>query len=406
MKKTILFVDDDPNILDGLRRMLHPMRKEWDMAFAQSGHEALELMAQKPFHVIVSDMRMPRMDGAALLSEVMRRYPQTVRFVLSGQSEGETIFHSVGTTHQFLAKPCDAETLKACVDRAFALRDVLSNESLETFISRITALPSLPKAYTRLTEELRSPDASISTVGKIIETDMAMTAKVLQLTNSAFFGVRRDVSSVTQAVSLLGLDTIKSLVLMVGVFSQASAARLPAGFSLDALWRHSMAVGACSQAISKTEDAGKEVISDACTAGLLHDSGMLVLAVNRPDAYGQILDIVRSKNLSLTKAEQAAFGCTHAQVGAYLLGIWGLPDSIVEAVAFHHYPSQCGARAFGPLAAVHAANALEHEAQGSDGGGATPTLDIEYLRQCGLEARIAVWRETCLSVSTDEEDES
>ena len=191
----------------------------------------------------------------------------------------------MGTTHQFLAKPCDAETLKACVDRALGLRDFLSNESLKTFVSRIAALPSLPEVYTRLTDELRSPEASIRRVGEIIETDVAMTAKVLQLVNSAFFGVRRHVSSVAQAVSLLGLDTIKSLVLMVGVFSQAIAARLPAGFSLDALWGHSMAVGACSQAISKAEDAGKSVISDACTAGLLHDSGRLVYA-EIPDPSG------------------------------------------------------------------------------------------------------------------------
>ena len=396
-------MDDEPNVLEGLRRMLRPMRKEWEMAFTESGQGALDLMAQEPFDVIVSDMRMPDMDGAALLSEVMRRYPQTVRFVLSGQSEHETIFRSVGRTHQFLAKPCDAEVLKASVERALALRDVLTNESLRRFVSRIAALPSLPEAYTKLTTELQSPDASIGTVGKIIEADVAMTAKILQLVNSAFFGIRRHVSSVTQAVSLLGLDTIKSLVLMVGVFSRASAARLPAGFSLDALWRHSMAVGACCQAISKAEDVGKEITSDACTAGLLHDLGILVLAANHTEVYGQILDVVRSKNLSLTKAEQAAFGCTHAQVGAYLLGIWGLPDSIVEAVAFHHYPSQCRARDFGPLAAVHAANALEHEA---DGGDLATALDIEYLGQCGLEDRIGAWREICLSLSTDKETES
>ena len=399
-------MDDEPNVLEGLRRMLRPMRKEWEMAFTESGQGALDLMAQEPFDVIVSDMRMPDMDGAALLSEVMRRHPQTVRFVLSGQSEHETIFRSVGRTHQFLAKPCDAEVLKASVERALALRDVLTNESLRRFVSRIAALPSLPEAYTKLTTELQSPDASISTVGEIIETDVAMAAKVLQLVNSAFFGVRRHVSSVTQAVSLLGLDMIKSLVLMVGVFSRASAARLPAGFSLDALWRHSMAVGACCQAISKAEDAGKEITSDACTAGLLHDSGILVLAANHTEVYGQILDVVRSKNLSLTKAEQAAFGCTHAQVGAYLLGIWGLPDSIVEAVAFHHYPSRCRARDFGPLTAVHAANVLEHEAHGVDGGGLATTLDIDYLGQCGLEDRIVAWRETCLSLSTDRESES
>ena len=399
-------MDDEPNILEGLQRMLRPMRKEWDMAFAESGQEALDLMAQKPFDVVVSDMRMPDMDGAVLLSEVMKRHPQTVRFVLSGHSEDETILRSVGTTHQFLAKPCDAEVLKASIERALALRAVLSNELLRMFVSRIAALPSLPEAYTRLTEELRSPDASIATVGEIVETDVAMAAKVLQLVNSAFFAVRRHVSSVTQAVSLLGLDTVKSLVLMVGVFSQASAAKMPAGFSLDTLWRHSMAVGACCQAISKAEDAGMEVISDACTAGLLHDSGMLVLAVNRTQAYGQILEVVRSKNLSLTKAEKAAFGCTHAEVGAYLLGIWGLPDSIVEAVAFHHYPSQCGARGFGPLTAVHAANVLEHEAHEADSGGAAPTLDLEYLAQCGLDDRIAAWRETCLSVSTEKETES
>ena len=395
--KRILFVDDEPNVLSGLRRMLFPMRKEWDMEFCGSGQEALDLMAKDPVDVIVTDMRMPGMDGTAVLRHVMEKYPQTVRFVLSGQSDKETILRTVGAAHTFLSKPCSADVLKSCVDRAFALRDLLGNRSLKSLVAQVDALPALPQTYQRVKEELASEDASVRSVGKIIESDLGMTAKVLQLVNSAFVGLRQGVSDVTQAVSMLGLDTVRSLLLMVGAFD--TQREMPSRLPLNYLWEHGMTVGRFAQGICKAEEADEVTTNQSFTAGLLHDAGILVLATNYKEDYERILEHAKANQTPLHRVELETFGCTHAQVGAYLLGIWGLPDSVVEAVAYHHSPSQCLAQHFGPLMAVHAADALDQEQRGPDGCLPSAPLDTAAIERMGLAGHVESWRSACQAIA-------
>ena len=184
--KRILFVDDEPNLLEGLGRMLRPLRHTWGIDFARNGPEALDLLARTPFNVIVSDMRMPGMDGAQLLAEVRDRHPTIVRIVLSGQCDREALLRSVRVAHQCLTKPCDVETLRSTVTRACALRDLLENDKLQRLVSRLKSVPSLPDLYHQVMEELESPEPSIQKVGQIIAQDAGMTAKTLQTVNSAF----------------------------------------------------------------------------------------------------------------------------------------------------------------------------------------------------------------------------
>lgn len=399
--KKILFVDDEPNILEGLSRMLFPMRRAWRMAFAQSGEEALKFLASEPFDVIVTDMRMPGMDGASLLQRVMEDYPRTIRFVLSGQSDRETILRSVGPAHQFLAKPCNADVLKSSIDRAFALRDLLGNTAIQNFVAHIDSIPAMPESYRRLRLELQSEEASIGSVAKIVESDLGMTAKILQLVNSAFFGIRQHVSSVTQAVSLLGLDTIKSLVLLIGVFTPAMSQKFPPGLSLEQIWRHGMLVGAGAQVIAREETNDKVVTNDAFTAGLLHDAGKLVLAENCGDEYARVWTHAAENQVQVDEVELETFGCTHAQVGAYMLGIWGLPDAVVEAVAFHHKPGECLFHGFGALAAVHVANVVDYERSGAGQNALAPMYDVDFLTRAGLSHKVTVWRELCLKLEME-----
>lgn len=388
--KRILFVDDEPNVLAGIRRMLHPMREEWEMAFASGGEEALAVLANEPFDVVVSDMRMPGMDGAQLLSEVKQRYPQVVRIVLSGHSEDDMVLRSVGPAHQYLAKPCDPRQLKEIVGRACALRDLLSEDSLRNLVSQMSTIPSLPETYTEIVEELQSPEASIKKVGKIISEDVGMTAKVLQLVNSAFFGLRRHVSDPAQAASFLGVDTLKALVLSIQVFSHFDALEIE-GLCLDTLWNHSAMTGAMAKCTAVAEDGPEQLRDHALLAGLLHDAGKLVIAANLPERYSNVLTSVESEGLEFSEAERRIFTNTHAEVGAYLLGLWGLPDPIVEAVAFHHNPSRCMGDGFTPLTAVHVADALYHESR-HPRDGKVSVLDTEYLEQLGLADRLPAWR--------------
>ncbi len=387
MKKRLLFVDDEPMILQGLQRMLRSLRSEWDMAFADSGAKALEMMAEMPFDVVVSDMRMPGMNGVELLSEVMKRYPKTVRLILSGHADRDLILKCVGSTHQYLSKPCDPEALKHTLHRTTALESSLNGERLIQLVSRIDQLPSIPAVYTAIVEKLRDPEVSVDEVSNVILKDIGMTAKILKLVNSAFFGMRRHITGLEEAVAYLGIDTVKSLVLSVHAFSQFEDKAL-GGLSLETLWGHSQDTAAWAKLIVAAENGPRWLQDAAFTAGLLHDIGKLVLAANFSDQYKQVLELLHIPGLTTLAAETQVFGAAHAGVGGYLLGLWGLPVPVVEAIALHHTPGEGPDRSFGPLTAVHVANVLVHQNQGDEAA----ELDDAYLKDLGLSERIETWR--------------
>ncbi|MBX7258157.1 MAG: HDOD domain-containing protein [Candidatus Hydrogenedentes bacterium] len=393
--KHILFVDDEPNILEGLQRMLFPFQHEWRIGFASGGQEALDIMQREHFDVIVTDMRMPGMDGAKLLEIVKKRQPDAIRFVLTGQSDTATLYRTVGEAHQFLTKPCKPTLLKECVDRAFAIRDLLQSDSLRAVVSQIESLPPMPQTYAKLCEKLRSPDVSAKDVGLLMESDLAMTAKVLHLVNSAFFGFRQRVSSASQAVALLGFETIKALVLMTGLFSNVQERKLPSGFSFDRLWQHSLKVGSYAQMIALAESASKDSVNDAYTAGLLHDCGELVLAAACQEDFTHAYDYAMVNGVRQSEAEKELLGCTHAEIGAYLLGIWGLPHPIVEAVAYHHRPTEFIGAGFSPVTAVHVADALAWSNSVGNAEYPLPEVDHAYLAGLGMDGRYEAWRAAC-----------
>ncbi|MFO1512618.1 MAG: response regulator [Verrucomicrobiota bacterium] len=288
MKPRILFVDDEALVLQGLQRTLRTMRNEWEMTFVDSGAAALEFMRVTPVEVVVTDMRMPGMNGAQLLAEVMKWHPKTVRLVLSGHADQELILKCVGSTHQYLSKPCEPEMLRSTVARALDLESTLKNERLQKLIAQMDHLPSVPSLYSAIVEKMNDPEASLAEAGAIIARDIGMTAKILKLVNSAFFGLRREVASPAEAVAYIGLDTIKSLVLSLHVFSQYEPAE-PGDFSLGALWTHSLSTGAAAKRIAQIEKMDRKLVDEAFVAGLLHDAGKAALAFNFPDQYGETL---------------------------------------------------------------------------------------------------------------------
>lgn len=392
MKAKILFVDDESNVLEGLRRMLRHMREEWEMEFVEGGRQALELMEQKPFDVVVADMRMPGMNGAELLNEVMKRHPTTVRFILSGHADQELIMKCIGSTHQYLSKPCDPEDLKSAVLRATSINSLARNERIKQLVSRMDRLPSIPSLYIEIIEKLQSMESSIDDVADIISKDMAMTAKILKLVNSAFFGLARRVSSPNEAVNYLGMDMIKSLVLAAHVFSQFEALG-SVRFHPEYLWNHSLETAATAKKIAKIEHGNCHFMDECFVAGMLHDSGKLVLASNFPQDYDRALERAESGECSYLDAEREVFEVDHAEIGGYLLSLWGLPEPVVEAIMLHHRPGQSFASKFTPLAAVHIANALVHEYEELSGDPfGVNGLDPEFLKTLNLSDHLEQWR--------------
>jgi HD-like signal output (HDOD) protein/CheY-like chemotaxis protein len=391
--KRILFVDDDAMVLEAIGAVFRSAgKKEWDLSFASSGTEALRLMESQPADVVVTDMRMPRMSGAVLLHQIMERYPKTVRFILSGYADMETAMYCVSGTHQFLSKPADILNLQSAVRRAVEMDDWLNNDRVKTLVSQLANVPSVPGLYFEILKELRSPEAALDRVGATIAKDPAMTAKILQLVNSAFFGLASQITDPTEAVMQLGLQTIKSLVLAVHVFSELDSAK-DARFHIGKIQHHCLATALAAKRIAQIERQ-KSGVGDACfTAGLLHDIGRLVLMANLPDQYAEAMARAQKESIPLVEAERAVFGVTHAETGGYLLGLWGLPGAIVEATVFHHCPRARAGRDFEPLTAVHVANVFE---QGKGMGlppELTAHLDEQYLAEAGLTAKVSEWRE-------------
>ncbi|MGD8991988.1 MAG: response regulator [Desulfobacterales bacterium] len=397
-KRRILFVDDEPMVLKGLQRSLRKMRREWEMRFLTSSTKALEILSAEPIDVIVSDLRMPEMDGAQLLAEVKRLHPQVVRIILSGQVEQETTFKSVQLAHQSLSKPCDVDILKQTLTKLFDLRNLLEDESIKRIVSQTETLPSLPAIYTEVINELHAPDPSVKKISDIISTDLAMTAKILQVVNSAFFGLVRKISNPKEAVMLLGTETIKALVLSVKIFSEFNQKKY-AWFNFNELFNHSMSVSMFAQTISKQERLDQYLVNNALMAGMFHDLGKLILVTNFEEAYQEILIEARRNGKNLWELENDRFGTSHAEIGAYLMGLWGLDYPVIEAIAYHHRPGKSLAASTGLLTAVHFGDAYDRQKIDEYKSGGLKQLDRRYLENLGLGDRVKEWQIMCQNLA-------
>lgn len=337
MTPRILFVDDEPMVLRGLQRSLHGQRGEWDMVFVESGAAALEALARDPFDAVVSDMRMPGMNGAELLNEVQQRHPALVRLVLSGHADKELILQCARSAHQFLSKPCDPELLKAALHRALQRGGEGELERCRDLLASAPELPVLPAAYRELQQALDDPEAPLGALARVVEGDIGLTARLLKLTNSAFFGLRRTVTTVPEALRFLGVETLRALVLLKGFMDQMPKT-LPRGLDVEQLSENSLQVARVAKAIAS--DLAPEAGDTAFGAALLHKSGLLLLGLARPAQVQALLGLAEGAPEPLWALERETFGVDHAQLGAHLLGLWGLPPPLVEAVRHHPCPSE------------------------------------------------------------------
>jgi HD-like signal output (HDOD) protein len=304
------------------------------------------------------------------------------------------VLRLVGPAHQYLSKPCDADELRKAIARAFALRDLLGNERLKQLTTRIKNLPALPALQNQLTEELRKDSPSMEHIGEIISRDIGMTAKILQLVNSAFFGLAQPISNPADAAIYLGLNTIRSLALSVEIFSQYDQ-KACKSFSLDLLASHSWKTGVMARCVAHQERQELKFLDQCFLAGLLHDIGQLVLAFGLQEEYSAVIAQAMTQNLPIWQVEQEVFGASHADVGAYLLALWGLPNPIIEAVALHHQPARCAAPEFSPAIAVHAGDVFAHEFSQINTEVPRPQLDRAYLTRLGFDTRIEIWQAGC-----------
>jgi len=380
-------VDDEPSVLGVLRLVSRRLGPEWDVSYAEGGSQALGMLQQGPFDVVVSDMRMPDASGVEVLKEVMKVSPRSARVILSGFADQEMVLQSVGVTHQFLAKPCDVQLLRSTIQRLLSLNEALASERFRSILAGIQSLPSLPSTYTRLMDELSAPDATVESVGDLIAEDVSLTAKLLQLANSAYFGLSRRASTVAEAVQILGFSMVKTLALSIFMYTRFDPARLP-GFPLERIWKHSVATGLTARKLAMQERKGPEIVDVGFTAGILHDIGKLVMGLALPEEYQACVARAVQETMPQWQAERESLGVTHAEVGAYLLGLWGLPADLVEAVAWHHQPRLREPEEFSAVTVVHLADYLQSKQTPANDPPLPSVLDHEHLKAVGFSGEL------------------
>jgi HD-like signal output (HDOD) protein len=385
-------VDDDELILRSIERVLkrHAQEAGWELHFVADGETALDRLEHAAFDVILVDGHMPRMSGLSLLRRVREANPGVVRILLSGNTSLDVLRTALPLAHQFIAKPCDAQLLKTTLDNACALRSILTQPELRQMVGGSNELPSAPRTYVEITNALSNPNASSRTVAEIVERDIAISSRVIQLVSSGLYGLPRPVSSVGGAVAFLGIEVIKAIVLSIEVSKMFPVSQAIPEFSIDALQKRSLAAAQLAKRLLGHEAGGEAVM----IAGMLQDLGQLVFAARAPQRFGIALSTSVRGKVPLYEAELELFGATHAEVGAYLLGLWGLPAKIVQAVASHLEPMP-GGRTLDANAALYVANLLSvnPDVPALDEVPArTIAIDLSYLRSIGVAHQLEDWR--------------
>lgn len=387
MKRRILLVDGDGQPLRELRAELAALATGWEIVTSPSGAAALASLATAPADAVVADMQLNDMTGEQLLGQVLQHFPNAHRLVLADLGDIQSLLRCVGGVHQFVIKPCTAGRLQVVLQRAFELDVWLPNHAVRQLIGRVPRLPSIAESYHAAVREAQSATATPESLGALICRDPAMTAKMLQLANSAAYGEPTDDFDPVEAVREIDINNTRACLLLAHTWSNFSPLE-QSGFAMQSLWAHSNEAAQLAAWLAQSESAASQVAGMARTAGLLHDIGKLALAANLPEQFLRAVALAKERGGDTTAAEQEVFGATHGEVGGGLLGVWGLPMAVVEAVALHHHPACFSGKSFSPLTAVHVANALLH-AESPEHFRAL--VDRDYLSVLGLEEKIPAW---------------
>lgn len=393
----IIFVDDESSLLGGLKRMLRKMRNEWDMSFFESPAEALEFMQQTDVDVLVTDLRMPGINGAELLKKVIEMQPETVRIVLSGEVGTSLVYETLGNAHRFLSKPVSAEDLQQAISSSVAMRGYLNDAKLLKIVNGIKELPTIPVIYEDLVEALKSPDTPISHLGEIIKRDPGLTAKLLKVVNSAFFGLKNTITDPVSAVNYLGIDAVKSLALSVKAFDNFGNDDVQG--IVSGLWDHSERVANMCRKIAESEGLSDNDVEKCYMTGLLHDIGSLIMADNFSDKFLEFKMGIDGNAECAVDQEEEWFGATHGSIGAYLLGLWNIDHAIIEAVAFHHTPRKSQVKGIGPLTILHIAECFSYGALNAEI--LQKRIDLQYMKDIDCLQKIPQWKLVCEACATN-----
>jgi HD-like signal output (HDOD) protein len=381
-----------------LRGALSDCCPHWQTEFISDASHALTWLAQHHCEILFLDAK--RASGCALtfLDAVWQRHPQILRFVCAESPDQALTLKCAWNSHRLFTEPLGTESIRASVERALEAQGWLTNPSVQARVARLRVLPTIPSLYFKLLKLVASPDPDLDAVTGLIESDLAISTQLIRVVNSAYYSYGRRISGLKEATQILGLEVIKSLVLAIQAFAQMDGVK-PVYFSVDKVWRHSLAVGKWAREIAQSESEDKEFQEHTYTASLLHDIGKIVFAANLNVDYNSAIRHAKERRISLIDAEAQILGATHAEIAAYLAALWNLPRPVVDAIGFHHTPENSRSETFSPMTAVYAANVLQNQQNPNH---TRPLTDnprtLEYLHRVGVADMIATWA-TRLGVS-------
>lgn len=385
----LLYLEEDPTLVAQLIHYLGH-KTEWEVAHAKNAQEARAIAGKQPIDVALLSATMPDTDPVAIAEELTTVHKKITIFVLAPDAEtGGGLAYASGR-FQWLAKPCPPESLISAIERMASLVSWLTNNTTIDLVAGLHSLPTIPSNYQGVIRAIHSPHSSAQDIAAAVEKDMGITSRVLQVANSAYYGYSKKITSPMEASMLLGIDTLKSLVRYTHVLNNFP--QTPATNAVfDQVWRHSAGVAAVARKIVLKHTRDEALGDEAFTAALLHDIGKVVLTSLRGEEYKAVIRQAAETNTPLASVERIKLKTTHAETGAYLLSLWGIPFSILEAVAWHHYPRECKEKKFTALTAVHVANVAEHRRQRTDDSKNIPTLDELYLTEVGVWEQAQEW---------------
>lgn len=403
-KKVILFVDEDEATLNAIKSVFIRMTEALDLHFTTTAREALGMIERLDPEVAFVGLNLRDGNGVDLLARISDRRPDTVRVFMSDHPNDQSTYNSFEIGHQFIAKPIDKNRVKLVLFEALSFRELMNDEQVISVVNSMKRIPSLPKLYHQIMRLLWSPDSTIDQIASLIAKDMGMTSNILRLANSAFYAPGKSVDNIDDAVHMLGLKTIKTLVLMIHIFDETEE-RILDRLHLRGLWDHSFTVARYAEFIAKNEGMGSHFKEICSTAGLLHSIGRLILATNYPDQYAKVQEklAVSNNDSTVSELERAIIGVDHCEVGAYLLGIWGIPHPITNVVLHHNTPSKTLCDTLSPLVVVHVANVLAHE-QEDDCSAPFVKLDGKIVGDLSLADKIDVWRDKIIEFDANHVD--
>jgi HD-like signal output (HDOD) protein len=391
-KKHILFIDSDDNVLSGLQRQLRPYREQWDQSFAKTGQEALALLDRKPIDLLISEVILADMSAVELLTQVKSRHPNVVRILLSAHTDENSLKNGLVLAHQYLSKPCTPEFLREAISQVFQIQSSLHNPMIIQRLGEAGQLPSLPKIYQELQKAI-AQEVESKKISEIFAQDMVLSAKLLQLVNSPYFGLNRRISNLTEAINLIGVKKLSNLVVSAHIKHAFPAKDPITGAYIEYLWLDAARVSELAYRIALCEELADDRPDQSYLGGLLHNLGLLIFLSQGGQKLKSLIELAQKSDHPISVLEQEIFGFTRAEAATYLLSLWKIPPRIIEAVLLQHCPNNTEFDGANALTAVHAAASLltpSHNPPYNTLFGIP--LDQAYIQRLNKQDRLPKWQ--------------